>query len=105
MKTKKEIKVMILRCNRLRKAIPHHSIFGDDNWKGLDDNIEALTKCLTMDEEEIQDAETTRLDALDELGQDWDEDGKIGTYDWVLEKAEDDLVTDEDLEVFEKKGE
>jgi len=103
MKTKKEIQEMISKCQRLRKVMPHYSMFGDDNWKGLDDNVEALTKCLTKSEKEIEMLERVRLDAIDELSQDWDEDGKVKAYNWMLEKTEDDLVTDEDLECFEKE--
>lgn len=105
MKTKKEIQEMISKCQRLRRVISHYSYFGADNWKVLDDNVEALTKCLVKSEKEIEMVEQIRLAALDELDQDWCEDGKIRAYDWVLEKADDGLVTDEDLECFEKEVE
>lgn len=103
MKTKEEIKEMIEKCKKLRKGMPQFSIFGDDNWKNLDRQIEALGNCLKLDESEITAKEEIQLDAMDELGQAWDDDPQIQIYDWVLEKAEDDPVTDEDIEVFCKE--
>lgn len=103
MKTKHEIKEMIVKCKRLRGGMPQFSMFGDDNWKKIDQQIEALNKCLGLSESEIGIKQDVRIDAMEELCKDWDDDGMIHVYDWVLGKCEDEPVTDEDLEIFCKE--
>ncbi len=103
MKSEKEIKEMITKCTKLRGGMPECSIFGDNNWKRIDGHIKTLTECLALDADDIQGKEDVLLDALDEVGEDWDDNPRIQVYDWILEKVEDDLVTDEDLEVFCKQ--
>lgn len=102
MKTKEQIKEMIERCKKLRQVIPNYSTFGEDNWTGLDKQREILTKCLDMKGAKIESAARHHLDALEELEQEWSEDDVISVYDWVLEKIEDDLVSEDDIENFSK---
>ena len=40
--TKDEINQYITALREDRKTIPHHSLFGDDNWEQIDTHIEAL---------------------------------------------------------------
>lgn len=112
MKTKsaEEIQEMISKCQQLRKGIPHFSFFGDDNWENIDKQIEALNDCLSKDEDEIKGNLSTILNAYEDedgesTGDDWMENPTVQVYDWVLGNTEDDLVTDDDLEVFDGEKE
>lgn len=105
MKTETEIKEMIEKCQELRKYIPHHTMFGDDNWETLDIQIRILTVC--VEQEWTGGAISNRVDTRYEmLGDDgWIDDPEMGVYDWLLGNKEDDLVSDDDISVFKKKAE
>ena len=65
---KKKVKAKLEKLKRERKTIKQYSIFGDDNWKRLDVQIEILErllkKCnrdtlLDLEEKKIKDIEDT----------------------------------------------
>jgi hypothetical protein len=104
MRTKQEIKDMIKKCKELKKYIPQHPMFEDDNWKKLDDSIKALNSCLKeIHENDIRDRLANIIDSLDDLGFEWSENDQVQAYDWVLGNTDDGPAPDEDIEVFKNK--
>lgn len=102
MKTKQEIQEMIEKCRELRKYIPSHSMFGDDNHGSLDTQIRILTMCLDKDWDELDIDEKTK-DRVEILGDDWSDDPEVNAYDWLTDKG-DDLADDDSIAVFKKKA-
>ncbi len=105
MKTIKEIKDCIKKLKLLRTGMPHYSLFGDDNYKEIDTEINILDRCLkeNLQEANLEHRLSNRLDEIDATGEDDTEDPLIKAYDWLLGKSEEELVTDEDIKVFCKK--
>lgn len=104
MKNKEEIKEMMEKCKKLREVIPHHTAFGDDNWRPLEIEANTLKSCLDDSEIEVRGKLDDRLEIV---GDDTDEaisDSQIRAYDWILENTDDELVEDGDIEVFSKKA-
>lgn len=87
MRTKKEIRKAINEKEVERKKLPHYSIFGNDNWGTLDEELYILEEVIAgrLDEDDIED----KLDdILEENGGDFakeeKEKAKLETYDWLL---------------------
>ncbi len=102
MKTKKQIKEMIAKEKKLRKVMPARSAFGDDNWGNIDKEIITLEKCLAMSEVTIREKVGSRVEVLEDGGEDCIEDAIVRAYDWVVDDTEE-LVSDDDIEIFSPK--
>ena len=100
MKNKKEIGEQIRRSKILRRNMPHYSMFGTDNWKNIDIEIATLEKLVDKNDNEVEAFLDNRLDMLGLEGEDWLEDSICRVCDWLLGNVEDDLVTEEDLELW-----
>ena len=103
MKTEQEIKTMIEKCKELRKYIPSHSIFGDDNHSQIDTEVRILTMCLEKDWDEFEIEERIE-ERVEVLGGEYSGDAEVRAYDWLAENDDDDLATDESIAVFKKKA-
>jgi len=93
---------MIEKCRALREVMPQFSMFGTDNWAELDKQIEILESCKELTEQKIKQLISFRVEMYEENGQDWYQDAAIKAYDWVVNDT-DDLVEDDDLEIFTRK--
>lgn len=54
-KTKEEISKMITNLEKLRKKLPHHNFFGDDNWGLIDAQLSILKEEKTYDDYENEE--------------------------------------------------
>jgi len=101
-KSKKEIKECIKKLKLLRTGIPHHDIFGGDNWKDIDIKIGVLEKCIEVccDYDGIEDKLHDKLDEIDMEGGDCFDSPYVKAYDWILGNTDDELVSDDDIKIF-----
>lgn len=83
MRTKKEIKSKIKELSNDRKTLPQYSMFGTNNWKTLDKELEILKSNLT--ETQVKKALNKMIDYYEgNFPEDETEKTKMDTYDWLL---------------------
>jgi len=46
----KKIKSEIARLKKYKELVPHHTLFGDDNWKRIDVTLDVLEKRMDRDD-------------------------------------------------------
>lgn len=96
MKTKEEIEHAMERIQAERDTIPEHSMFGDENWRTMDAQLERLkAACADMDEDAITEERDKAYDRMDE-----EEGGDnlefayaraiADTLGWLLDEIEDE---------------
>lgn len=84
-KTKEQINKMIANLERLRKKLPQHNFFGDDNWEPIDAQLSIL-----RGEKDYDDYEDEEYDI---------ESAASNIKEWMEGNLDDEEIVDtEDLE-------
>lgn len=96
LKTKKEIKAKMVSEKKTRKTLPEYSVFGSNNWKTIDDNVEALQWVLdNYDLGSVKDRIEDTYDQFDESDPDFsdsdyeDMSNAVTPYEWAIGDRED----------------
>jgi hypothetical protein len=96
LKTKKEIKAKITSEKKSRKTLPEYSAFGSNNWKYIDDNIEALQWVLdNYDLASVEDKIEDIYDQFDESDPEFSDSdyeemsNAVTPYEWAIGDRED----------------
>ena len=95
MKTKKEVAKEVDKLKRLRAVMPQFSVFGDDNWKKIDEQVSALQRAEGKDERWVSESA--------EVAAERGEHTVSETYDWLLGDMDENLADEGDIETFSKK--
>lgn len=95
MRTKTEINDALDKLRRLREVIPHHSIFGDDNWRKLDRQVNALVGSANRSEDWIENESNAAAERDDAM--------LCDVFDWILGIIDEPLAEESDIEAFTKQ--
>lgn len=96
LKSKKEIKAKMVSEKKTRKTLPEYSAFGSNNWKTIDDNVEALQWVLdNYDLGSVMDRIEDTYDQFDESDPDFSDSdyeemsNAVAPYEWAIGDRED----------------
>lgn len=84
-RSKKELQKKLIEIKNERKTIRQFSMFGKDNWSGMDNEIDWLERIIGGKADE-EDAEDRITELQDEYGEDEAqmEDSEIYILEWAL---------------------
>lgn len=80
-RTQAEIDTMIQRLKDSKETLPEFSIFGDNNWQGIDDMIAVLNHEYTSADDIYEDEEERGRERTSEM---------LLAFDWMNGEVSDD---------------
>lgn len=90
MRTKKEIRKKLKEIQEEYSKLPHHSFFGDDNWKRRDTMLGILNEALKQGKDWVEDKLERMTDYYEEnFPEDDIEKLKMDCYDWLLNNIDE----------------
>src|ERR1700681_1592261 len=96
LRTKKEIKAKIASEKKQRKTLPERSMFGDNNWETIDNNVAALNWVLdNYDLYDVKDKIEDVYAEYDETSEEFQDSdyekmgNAVSPYEWAINDRDD----------------